>query len=284
LRDKIVQTKNVAGIPIKTYRFIEMPSGYGAPFGDELGRGKGVTATSPQASLLYEVDLEKTSNTQMSDGEFEISTKSFISRMADTSDGPTTDVTKRALGFQDLTGGRTDALALLFLTDKTFSEAPISPDPAKMDFRLWSSVKLSATCAGGAVASWKLGELQTAFGKETVLPAVGKIDYGPFTFVRLDPLTGISQVLFSYRISGRPNALTLPTFNLVRPRSCSWIWHEVIGSLTCEGKRARLSTAVRGSSFPSHRTWVSNNLVADLPQGPFEHLWYCEKSDDSRVR
>ena len=35
----------------------------------------------------------------MSDGEFEISTKSFISRMADTSDGPTTDVTKRALGF-----------------------------------------------------------------------------------------------------------------------------------------------------------------------------------------
>jgi hypothetical protein len=171
------------------------------------------------------------------------------------------------------------------LTNAGFSEQPATPARNSGDFRLWSSLKVAATCKGDRVEQWQLGELQSEFGNEfAVLGAHGET---------LQPLTSspspsgsspVERVSFSYAIKGRPNQAALPSFKLVHQRACVWIWHRVEGALTCRNGVPELAVSTTGSRFPSHRTWVNDRQRPTIDQGPFSTLWECDQQHPDMVR
>jgi hypothetical protein len=90
------------------------------------------------------------------------------------------------------------------------------------------------------------------------------------------PPAAKKKVSFSYGIKGRPNAITLPLFEAIRPRSCTWIWHEVSGDITCKAGKPNVELKLLASKFPSHRVWIDGVKLNDVSQGPFENLWMCK--------
>ena len=213
--------------------------------------------------------------------EVKIQVKSFIRHMsssADPPDGPPSDATKKALGFDGLGQTRTDAYLYMLLTDKMFSEDPPNGERSSGSFRLWSEVVVDVTCQGNKVTDATFKGPATAFGKEGPLDSVGGVARA------LESKVANGEATFGYRVSGRPNDASIPAFTYVRPRSCTYIWHDVSGTLSCAGGQPKAKIALKASQFPSHKVWVASKVEVDMPQGPFENLWKCDPADSTLVR
>jgi hypothetical protein len=131
------------------------------------------------------------------------------------------------------------------------------------------------------------GGILTDAGKECVpstgacLQAPPLIEDVPFTVNRVSP----SRVQFKWGVKGRPPAAAEPAFDAICRRSCVYIWHQVKGTVDCSsGVPVFTSLVIEGSRFPSHRLWLDDKQVSNVPQGPFSALWDEVPGDPSRVR
>src|SRR5262249_13187051 len=144
---------------------------------------------------------------------------------------------------------------------------------------------IDVTCSGNRVATWRVGTVQQDFGSEFVIFSTTGNLTKPLS---VSPSTAgsnpVERVNFSYRLRGQPNAAGVAVMEAVKHRTCSYIWHEVSGTLTCQQGQPRIVARIGGSAFPSHRLWVRGTKVAEVPQGPFRNLWRCDQSDPSMVK
>ena len=232
--------------------------------------------------LLIAVILLATPKPQLPSQTVTVQTKSYIARMVtqkSIDDGRPDAQTTKALGFDDLVGGRVQAYELMLATDLLFREDPPNGNKESGDFRLWSQVKVSGKCQNNKIMEWSVTPLEVAFGTEGPLEAKGEV----MTPLKVTPSASGTgprdSISFRYAIKGRPNALTLPTFENIRPRNCTWIWHDVTGKASCEGNTLVVKPSLTGSGFPSHRLWRNSQLVSMISQGPFDQLWVCSSTD-----
>lgn len=216
---------------------------------------------------------------------FGIVTKSFIRKIVTDPvvDGqPIPPTSAKRLGFSDLVGGRTQALAFALVTDGLFSEEPSSDGLETGDFRLLSKLKMTARCQDNSIQTYSIAPLQTRFGKEGPLESEGKISVPP-KVLEQKAAEKIESLVVNYEVTGRPHAAALPPFNLIQPRSCSWIWHAVEAKLSCSAGQLVTSAKTKGSQFPSRKTWLNSILKEDVEQGAFDRLWVCNANDPTRV-
>jgi hypothetical protein len=167
----------------------------------------------------------------------------------------------------------------------TLDENPSDGTKASKNYRLWSELDVNITCSGNKVASWQLKPIQNDFGSEFVIFATAGDLSKPLKAV--PSLTGsapIDKVSFDYRLRGRPNAAGVAVMNAVKTRTCSYIWHEVSGTLSCQQGQPKVSADIAGSGFPTHRLWINGAKVAEVSQGPFKNLWKCDPTDPTSVR
>jgi hypothetical protein len=204
--------------------------------------------------------------------------KSYIARMVteqSEQQGKPDSATTKALGFENLVGGRVQAYELMLGTDHMFREDPQTGSKDTDQFRLWSKIRVTGTCAAGKIAQWAVENPEMAFGKEGQLNATGEM----LTPLKVVPAasgnTPQKEITFQYAVKGRPHALTTPIFENIQPRQCYWIWHSVSGTASCSEGKFTVSANIRGSKFPSHRLWQDGKTVSELKQGPFESLWSC---------
>lgn len=235
----------------------------------------------PYDVALLKAPRQDLRSTQISN----IVTKSFIRKIVidPVVDGqPIPTTSEKRLGFSDLVGGRTHALAFAMATDKLFSEDPSSEALDAGGFRLFSKLRVTARCQDNSIQSYSIAPLQTSFGKEGPLESEGKISIRPK--VREQKTAGnIASLVINYEVTGRPHAAALPPFNLIRPRSCSRIWHAVEAKLSCSAGKLVTLTQTTGSQFPSRKTWINSVLKEDVDQGAFDRLWVCNANDSTRV-
>jgi hypothetical protein len=91
-------------------------------------------------------------------------------------------------------------------------------------------------------------------------------------------------VQFKWGVKGRPPSAVEPLFDAICRRSCVFIWHQVKGTVDCSsGVPVFTSLVIEGSRFPSHRLWLDDKEVFNVPQGPFSNLWNEEPGDPTRV-
>lgn len=215
-----------------------------------------------------------------------IAAKSFIARMATpeaVAAGKPDEETNARLGFADLVGGRVQAYELLLATDVLFSEKPPDATRESEQFRLFSSVDLTAACSAGTLTTFTAGPLTTAFGKEGNLEAIGEVKAPVVVTDQLSQGKRVGATL-KYAVKGRPHALALPTFEAIRPRTCTWIWHAVAVTVTCQANAIRVSGTLEGSSFPSRRLWANGRIIGNVNQAAFDQLWVCDTGDSTLVK
>lgn len=213
--------------------------------------------------------------------EVKVQVKSYIAHMAgpgEPNDQPPSEATKKALGFDGLGQTRTDAYVFMLATDKLFSEKPSDGEKASGQFRLWSQLTGDVTCETNKVKSATFKPVEAAFGKEGPLESVGEIER------KVASTLTDGRVAFSYRIRGRPHNSSIAAFTAVRPRSCTYIWHDVAGEVTCQGGIPSTKISLTASAFPSHGVWVNGKSQVSVMQGPFENLWKCDPTDATRVK
>lgn len=213
--------------------------------------------------------------------EVKVQVKSYIAHMAgpgEPNDQPPSEATKKALGFDGLGQTRTDAYLFMLATDKLFSEKPSDGEKASGQFRLWSQLTGDVTCEVNKVKSATFTPVEAAFGKEGPLDSVGEVER------QVAPKLADGKATFSYRVRGRPHNSSIAAFTAVRPRSCTYIWHDVAGVVTCQGGVPSTKITLQASAFPSHGVWVDGKSHVGVMQGPFENLWKCDPTDATRVK
>lgn len=152
------------------------------------------------------------------------------------------------------------------------------------NFRLFSQLNVQATCSGNKVASWSIGGLATSFGKEAFFQTSGNVSKPLQAVPSMSGAVPVNSVDFSYRVRGQPIDRVNQALAAARPRTCTYIWHEVRGSLKCAGGAPTVVASINGSGFPSHRLWIGGDLQKDLPQGSFKLLWQCDPLDPTSVK
>jgi hypothetical protein len=221
--------------------------------------------------------------------EVKVQVKSYIARMAgpgEPNGQPPSEATKKALGFDGLGQTRTDAYLFMLLTDKLFSEKPSDGEKTSGQFRLWSQLVGDVTCEMNKVKSATFKPVEAAFGKERPLGNEGPLELESVGEVERKVSSTLTdgKVAFSYRVRGRPHNSSFAAFTAVRPRSCTYIWHDVAGVVTCQGGVPSTNVSLTASAFPSHSVWVNGKSHSGLMQGPFENLWKCDPTDRTRVK
>jgi hypothetical protein len=212
--------------------------------------------------------------------EVKIQVKSFIRHMAgpgEPSNGPPSESTKKALGFEGLSQTRTDAYLFMLATDKMFSENPPDGGKGSAQFRLWSQLVGDVTCQRNKVSAAVFKPVEAAFGNEGPLDSVGDISRNLSTTVSYDTAT------FNYRVRGRPHNSSIAAFTSVRPRSCTYIWHDVSGVVSCSSGAPAVKVTLKASAFPTRKIWVNGKQLFEKAQGPFENLWMCDPADNMQV-
>ena len=210
-----------------------------------------------------------------------IQAKSYIARMVtpqSEADGHPDAQTTKALGFDNLVGGRVQAYELMLATDLLFREDPPDGTKDSAQFRLWSQIQVNGKCQAGKIVNWNVSGLQMAVGREGSLEAAGAVMTPLSVTPTASGSTPQSSVTYHYAIKGRPNTLTTPAFDNIRPRGCTWIWHDVTGTASCSGNTLVVKSAITGSGFPSSRLWQNGELVSMRSQGPFDNLWTCSST------
>lgn len=167
----------------------------------------------------------------------------------------------------------------------TLNENPADGTKTSGDFRLWSQVLVDARCDGDLVSNWQFKPVEKDFGSEFVIFATSGDLAKPLAVVPSsqgsEPMDSIS---FNWRLRGQPNSAGVAVMNAVKPRTCSYIWHQVAGTLSCRSGQPIVRANIIGSQFPSHRLWVQGQKVADVQQGPFKKLWQCSPDDPLSVQ
>jgi hypothetical protein len=164
-------------------------------------------------------------------------------------------------------------------------ENPSNGEQGTRDFRLWSQVNINTVCISNKVSSYAFSKVNASFGKEAFFQTSGDVVKPLSTNASpTNASSGADRIDFSYRVRGQPIAQVNSALALAKPRTCTFIWHEVSGALTCKDGVAKVTLKLRGSAFPSHRAWVNARLVDNLNQGPFKKLWECDPSDPTSVR
>jgi hypothetical protein len=163
-------------------------------------------------------------------------------------------------------------------------ENPADGAKASGNYRLWSNLAADIGCVDNKIAAWDFKPVETGFGKEFwVISTSGEV--GP---LQVSP--GASgkkandRITFSYRMRGQPNEMANKTMRAVKPRTCTFIWHEVSGSVVCRDNKPVVEASLRGSAFPSHRLWVQGGKVKEIAEGPFIKLWECDPKDPTSVQ
>jgi hypothetical protein len=141
------------------------------------------------------------------------------------------------------------------------------------------------TCAGNKISSWKFDNVVTDTGKDFALfPASGELVKPLSVNPSTSGSTPVDKLTFSYRMRGQPNAAGILAMQKTKARTCTYIWHDVDGALTCQGGKPVAIAKLKGSAFPTHRVWINDKLSNELPQGPFDNLWKCDPADPVYVR
>lgn len=167
----------------------------------------------------------------------------------------------------------------------TLNENPVDGMKASGDYRLWSEVKIEVDCKGANVSSWNIKPVDRAFGSEfAVFATKGDLSKPLTAKPAKQGNSAIDKVTFQYRLRGQPHTAGIEAMNAVKHRTCSYIWHEVNGSLTCSAGRPIVTADLNGSAFPSHRLWLAGKKEKEMAQGPFKNLWVCDSSDPSSVK
>lgn len=177
------------------------------------------------------------------------------------------------------------AMSLVIDCGVKLGEDPLDGSAGSGDYRLQSQLTGQATCNAGMLSSWQLKPVSIDAGNEFFLiPASGDLA-GP-----LSAVPGISgnqstkAVTFTYRMRGQPNAAGNLLMKAVKPRTCTYIWHEVSGTLSCNGNMLVKKVQIRGSAFPSAKLWVDGQLAGEIKQGPFKDLWICDPGNSIYVK
>jgi hypothetical protein len=163
-------------------------------------------------------------------------------------------------------------------------ENPADGELDSGQFRLWSQVLVEAQCNANKVTKWKIAGLTTSFGKEAFFQTSGNVSKPLSVSPSPGSSAAVDRVEFGYRVRGQPLAAVNSALAAARPRTCTFIWHEVNGLLTCVGGNPVVKTTVKGSGFPSHRVWIDGTKTSDVPQGAFKKLWDCDSIDSTSVR
>jgi hypothetical protein len=167
----------------------------------------------------------------------------------------------------------------------TLNENPLDGSKGSGAFRLRSELTGTATCTGANLTNWSLGPVQQDFGSEFVVFATSGDLAKPLTAVPgTKGSAPVAKITFNYRLRGQPNAAGVAAMNAVKPRTCSFIWHAVSGTLSCQSGKLVVAAAIGGSKFPSHRLWVQGKAVQTVPQGKFKNLWNCDPANPALVQ
>jgi hypothetical protein len=163
-------------------------------------------------------------------------------------------------------------------------ENPADGTKASGNYRLWSNLTADIGCVDNKVAAWNFKPVETDFGKEFwVISTSGDLEP-----LQVSPSASgkkaNDRITFSYRMRGQPNEKANATMRAVKPRTCTFIWHEVSGSVVCQSNKATVEVNLRGSAFPSHRLWLQGGKVTEIAQGPFSKLWECDPKDPTSVQ
>jgi hypothetical protein len=177
------------------------------------------------------------------------------------------------------------AMAAIVTCGTVGGEDPSAGGKADGGYRLWSEVKADVECSANKVARWNLLPVVHDAGKEFgFLPTSGEISPALSAVPSLKGATSVDRVTFKYRMRGQPNAAGNKVMNEVKPRSCTYIWHDVDGAISCKDGKPEMTVSMRASGFPSHRLWINGKRAQDIAQGPFKSLWACDPFEPSLVK
>lgn len=152
------------------------------------------------------------------------------------------------------------------------------------EYRLFSELDVQGNCSADKVSSWKIGGLSISFGKEAFFQTSGDVSKPLQVRPSSSGTVATDSVDFAYRVRGQPIDKVNQSMAAARPRTCTYIWHEVHGALRCKGGKPFVAASISGSGFPSHRLWVGGELVKNVAQGPFKKLWDCDPLDPTSVK
>ncbi len=178
------------------------------------------------------------------------------------------------------------AAFMTFCQATSLAENPPTPAiVAPLDARIRGGIDVQWQCQVGnpiPVGQGNMARLATAGGNEGP-PALGIKGV-------VNPIATRNNILangsFGYVLSGRPNAVVEPAFQLFRARATTDIWNRVTGVISCGVDTRGLPTATVNTTllatlFPSHKLWYRTPMAAPAPillfnmaQGAFSNLWF----------
>lgn len=146
----------------------------------------------------------------------------------------------------------------------------ILSDPSEFgeSYRLFSRINLIFGYEKGAIVDFKLVTQQIDGGTEL-----------PFLFAGTVNLIGPNVQLVGGKINatwmthGHPAGGAEPSFNAVALRQAKTIWHLLDLDAMATDTGVKVAVDLRGSKFPSHRTWINGSRELDISQGKFVNLW-----------
>jgi hypothetical protein len=278
VRDRRPAEVMVLGRPVKVPRIVQIPSGF--KFWTTPARSA-ITLYRPTEAVLLPTALRAEGSRPTAI----IAAKSFIKKIIvdEVIPGqPLPATSSQRLGFDHLVGGRVHALEFALATDALFSENPTTRFKETDDYRLWSELKLIVQCAGSTIRWLETPRPTVAFGREGPLDAAGKLAE-PITVEATPSLPDASSVRIEYTVMGRPNLAALASFNAIKPRTCSWIWHRVSARIACVSSQLNVFATIQGSNFPSHRLWTNEIVSTNIEQKSFDRLWKCRPGEPEIV-
>lgn len=164
-------------------------------------------------------------------------------------------------------------------------ENPTDGSSGNGNFRLRSELLIRGACSGDKVASWAFSPVEIEAGNEFYfISASADLDRPLVASPAKSGASSIDKVTFSYRMRGQPNVAGNAMMNAAKPRACTYIWHQVQGTLSCKAGTLVPQIAMTGSSFPSRRLWIDGKLIADVTQGPFSNLWRCNSVEPNYIQ
>jgi len=145
---------------------------------------------------------------------------------------------------------------------------------------------LDARIRGGADVRWKC---QSGNAAPVLFGGIDPLTTASGTGI-VNPITTRNNILangtFGYVLSGHPNPIVEPRFQVHRFRANPDIWDKVTGTITCGTDKnnlptSRVNTRYTTTLFPSHKLWfrtpagaAATSILFNRPQGNFSDLWF----------
>jgi len=148
------------------------------------------------------------------------------------------------------------------------------------DYRLWSRMQFHIECEEGKVKTVSETDRSSHTGMEGPLQAPD----GRFQRV-VTQVDSDQRGLLGYQFYGRPPLAVEPSFQLLKFRTCPFIWHAPLLVIeSCDAGGWSGYVKLGGSGFPTRKMWVDSAEKLVIDQGPIGNLWRCGSGDISMVR